>query len=726
MPGSSSASRRGSAKANEPSNRTKHTIGIVMTMLLNGIWQGALLSVLVWLLLKLLPRLNAATRYTVWWIALLVVAVLPLRQPLVGSNQQHAGPIAVDPIAQSLPLSPFVLAKPGHPEPSASGAAPAAPTSWADGPTMSPNLGWQTWFPIRLSSRPVCEVIAVLWALASALLLIRLAISYRSMQRLKTRATPAAQRLQERLGVLSARAGVRRKARLLVSDVVSAPMALGLFDPVILIPRSLPQQMSELDFDHVALHELAHLRRYDDWINLLQKLFEALLPIQPALFWIGHQLSLERETACDDWVIAATGTAKPYATSLTRIAELTLWARCGILASGAAGHPSQLFVRVQRLLDKRRNFATRVSMFPLALAMTAVICLAWMVLSTPQMIALADPPSAVPFTPTATPLLAATLPDLPPSTQPSGPETEIRTFPLKPGEAGDRLVVDVDRGDIVVTSWDQNSVRVIVKQEGPNLPEFMEHHHIKMTQQGPEIRVQAAGDSTPFGNSSSVQIQYQIMVPGKFDAQLKSGAGNVQMLKLNGTLEAKTGAGNVDVQECTGRLKATSGAGNIDLREIDARADCDTGAGNVVVIACHGNLQLKSGAGNIDIKKSDASVEARAAYGNIDTADCSGRVQFADGEGNIDIHRFTGPSIIAKTATGNVFAELIRAPKEDSSLMSSIGNVQVKLDAAAVVNLLALSAMGNVTSDFPTGPNKNSGPTLHVVTRIGNVQITKQ
>jgi DUF4097 and DUF4098 domain-containing protein YvlB len=286
--------------------------------------------------------------------------------------------------------------------------------------------------------------------------------------------------------------------------------------------------------------------------------------------------------------------------------------------------------------------------------------------------------------------------------------------------------VDVDQGDIVVSSWDQNSVRVIITQKGPNLAEFLQHHHIKMTQEGSEIHVQAAGDSAPFAFSSPVQIQYRIMVPAKFDAHLRDGAGNVQMLDLHGALDAKTGAGNVAAQKCTGRLKANSGAGNIDLGEIDARAECDTGAGNILATACHGTLQLKSGAGNIEIKKTAASVEAHADYGNVKSTDCAGALQFFDGDGNIEIHRFAGPSIVAKTATGNVSAELLHAPTADSSLMSSIGNIQLQLDPAAVVNLLATSMMGNVDSDFPTGPNQNGGPTLRVVTRTGNVQITKR
>ena len=88
-------------------------------------------------------------------------------------------------------------------------------------------------------------------------------------------------------------------------------MSLGFLHPAILIPQTLLDTLSNAELEHVVLHELAHLRRRDDWTNLAQKLIVAILPIQPALYWIGRRMSIEREMACDDWVIATTGTAKP-------------------------------------------------------------------------------------------------------------------------------------------------------------------------------------------------------------------------------------------------------------------------------------------------------------------------------------------------------------------------------------------------------------------------------
>ena len=184
--------------------------------------------------------------------------------------------------------------------------------------------------------------------------------------------------------------GVRRQTRLLVSDEIAAPMSLGFFHPAILIPRSLLDTLSESEVDHVVLHELAHMLRHDDWTNLAQKLIEALLPIQPAVFWLGRRMSLEREMACDDWVIAATGTPKPYAVCLTKVAELSHWEHAGVLAAGAAGNRSQLFRRVHHMLDRTRNAAPRLSFGPVAFALIAVIVLIYEAARAPQIIAFAQ------------------------------------------------------------------------------------------------------------------------------------------------------------------------------------------------------------------------------------------------------------------------------------------------------------------------------------------------
>jgi hypothetical protein len=110
------------------------------------------------------------------------------------------------------------------------------------------------------------------------------------------------------------------------------------------------------DLDQIVLHEYAHLRRRDDWTRLAQALVRAVVGFHPAVLWIGRRLDLEREAACDDFVVRRTGAARRYAACLTHAAELAYDAGAGsgpALAPGAAGATRDLAVRVVRLLDGR-------------------------------------------------------------------------------------------------------------------------------------------------------------------------------------------------------------------------------------------------------------------------------------------------------------------------------------------------------------------------------------
>ena len=125
-------------------------------------------------------------------------------------------------------------------------------------------------------------------------------------------------RLNQRLDAWHRAYGLRRPVRIAGSETLAAPVAAGLRDPMILVPIALLDHLTEEEFDQVMLHEWAHLHRWDDWTNLLQRFFEAVLFFHPAVLWIGRQMDRERELACDDWVVARTRRPRSYANCLTR------------------------------------------------------------------------------------------------------------------------------------------------------------------------------------------------------------------------------------------------------------------------------------------------------------------------------------------------------------------------------------------------------------------------
>src|SRR5207248_10974238 len=97
-----------------------------------------------------------------------------------------------------------------------------------------------------------------------------------------------------------------RRVALTTTERVNVPAAIGFFKPMIVIPAWALRELTPAELNIVLLHEFAHLRRGDAWTNLLQKIVRSLFLFHPAVCWIESRLSLEREMACDDQVVAET------------------------------------------------------------------------------------------------------------------------------------------------------------------------------------------------------------------------------------------------------------------------------------------------------------------------------------------------------------------------------------------------------------------------------------
>jgi hypothetical protein len=143
------------------------------------------------------------------------------------------------------------------------------------------------------------------------------------------------------------------------------------------------------------MHELAHLQRWDDWTNLAQKLVMAALFFHPGIWWIERKLSLDREMACDDTVLAQTASPRSYAQCLARVAEKSFLRRQMALAQAAVDRMKQLSQRVTRILDESRPHTTRLwkPAVPVVLAV-AVLCAVW-TSQAPQLVRLAGPAPSV-------------------------------------------------------------------------------------------------------------------------------------------------------------------------------------------------------------------------------------------------------------------------------------------------------------------------------------------
>lgn len=150
-----------------------------------------------------------------------------------------------------------------------------------------------------------------------------------------------------------------RPVSILVSQRVQVPTAVGFFNSSVILPAWMMEEAASEELKHVILHELAHLRRHDDWTNLVQKVVKAVLFFHPGIWWMERELSLQREMACDDKVLEHTASPRTYAECLARVAEKSFMRRQVALAQAAVSRIRQLSVRVGRILDPKRSGSTQ-------------------------------------------------------------------------------------------------------------------------------------------------------------------------------------------------------------------------------------------------------------------------------------------------------------------------------------------------------------------------------
>jgi Zn-dependent protease with chaperone function len=292
---------------------------------------GFVIAFFAWGLLRALRRQNSGTRFAVWFLALLTIAALPFLSILRG------GP-----------------ALPSH---SSLHPAVTIPERWA-------------------------LFIFIAWAAGASIAMLRLAAGVWRLRRLRRSCTaidvadldPAVQKTVDAIRAPASsglhsfsfkrRYFTRRFASkpitIAVSEDVRVPSAIGLLNRIIVLPEWALSELSPEDLNIVLLHEFAHLRRGDDWTNLIQKIVRALFFFHPAVWWIENRLSVEREMACDDAVLAETANPHGYATCLVSLLEKNLAHRGLVMAQAAVHKAREASLRLAQILSRNRPVATKV------------------------------------------------------------------------------------------------------------------------------------------------------------------------------------------------------------------------------------------------------------------------------------------------------------------------------------------------------------------------------
>lgn len=320
---------------------------VIVERVINSLPEGLLIAAGAWLLLRLRGRHNSGTRFAVWLIALLGVLVLPFLGGISrGADHYFPG---------FRSHSEFTI-----------------PSFWA----------WaflSVWIPIALAA--LARLAAGLWQIVQ-------------IRRGCTEISPAS--LDPQLRQLFEQ--TKMPVRLLVSDKVRVPAALGFIKPAIVLPAWTLREFTPAELQPILIHELEHLRRYDGWTNLFQKTARALFFFHPAVWWIDARLSLEREMACDDAVLNVTGNPRAYAGSLISLLERGVERHGWAMAQAAVARAREASHRIARILRVGTSATTemvntKTAAHALGLAAALSIVCAGMVLYAPRLLAFNPEPA---------------------------------------------------------------------------------------------------------------------------------------------------------------------------------------------------------------------------------------------------------------------------------------------------------------------------------------------
>lgn len=403
----------------------------LLAAVMNGIYQGILVTVLVALSFRVFRRTNAATRHAVWLctlvlLVLLVVAHWFFHSPPPAPQQRKIARTAATPeqeigtpnaaavvattagmpteITSSGPewlgylsaeqeqlvtqkpdsLSLTSTALPDEAQKVSLGSSPPPGATLRGGETNSQSIAvgplaastaydqsaW-SYTAMRRLANPVSLTLGLesraariaggillsLCLMLSAVRLFTLLLRLRQIRKLKRESFPASEALNELFQRLVTRLGGGRKVDLKTLPTSQSSFVLGFLHPVILLPA---EQMELTEAEQILRHELAHVRRRDDWANLLQHFILAAFPFHPAVWWISKRLSLEREIACDDYVLQSSAHPHAYALLLANLAARMQ--RCPpLLAPGASNNKTQLQQRIDMILNTHRNTSPRLA-----------------------------------------------------------------------------------------------------------------------------------------------------------------------------------------------------------------------------------------------------------------------------------------------------------------------------------------------------------------------------
>jgi len=302
----------------------------VALALVHFLWQGAVAALGFALVMRVLPRSASTLRYAAGCTTLAIMLIIPiattirLTAGLAPSPEEWRG------------LQVLVEAGTGG-----GGVEVQLPAS--SRLVLDSLRPWQPW-------------ILLVWVVGVAITLGRLTVAQIIVLRIRRAAEPASQAVIARFRSVARQLDPMNRVRVAVTRHLGTPTVSGWLRPMILIPASIVTLLPPDQLELILAHELAHVRRHDVIVNVLQAIVEALLFFHPAVWWVSRQVRIEREHCCDQRAVRYSANPLDYARALTEVAALRARgapaAALGFMGSQPGG---TLMSRIERILAPART-----------------------------------------------------------------------------------------------------------------------------------------------------------------------------------------------------------------------------------------------------------------------------------------------------------------------------------------------------------------------------------
>lgn len=319
-------------------------ISVVYTALLHSLWLGILMAGLCALVMQVTKKSQAHTRYNLLLACLALFVLAETGLIIYQLNHLSAGtPLQVTGIEHYAPGG--FLAAAGH-----------------------------FFMSLLQGLSRYADWIVALWMLVVVAKSLSILAGIQKIYFLKTRNVSAAGNFWDsKVAGLAQVMGLKQSIRVLQSGIAKMPMVVGHLKPVILLPVGLLNGLSVVEVEAILNHELAHIKRYDYLVNMLQTIVETLFFFNPMVLWVSNLIKTERENCCDDMTLENNVSKKDYIRAMLYCAESEY--KMPLLAAGLGGDKNNLLDRTKRILSERNHVIGKKEKTVLALLLSAGVML---------------------------------------------------------------------------------------------------------------------------------------------------------------------------------------------------------------------------------------------------------------------------------------------------------------------------------------------------------------